>query len=185
MEHVTITTLVNGFYKMIPDNGYKLYNRYNEQYYSEAVTKDINIFVAVESGDDPTPPTPVNPLEEAKAIRLALLAKYDTSSAVNGFTVGGVELWIPADKRAILRTSIEAYKALGEQSVTKVWEGVEYTFPTDTWIYMINSVEVYASECFNTTERHRAAISALSSVADVEAYDFTTGYPEKPSFNLV
>ena len=110
------------------------------------------------------------------------LARYDASSNVNAFSVGGVWMWIPADKRAILRTSIDAYKALGQESVTKVWEGKEYTFPTDTWLLMINSVEVYASECFNTTERHRAAINAMTTVADVEAYDFTTGYPEKLQF---
>ena len=181
MEHVTTKVLSNGYYGLIPDNGYVLYNKYSKQRYSEAVTKDISAFVAVESGVEPTP-TPTSPLEEAMARKLSELARYDASSNVNSFSVGGVWMWIPADKRAILRTSIDAYKALGQESVTKVWEGKEYTFPTDTWLLMINSVEVYASECFNTTERHRAAISAMTTVADVEAYDFTTGYPEKLQF---
>lgn len=127
-------------------------------------------------------PTDAELLQEAKNSKLMELDSYDSSDAVNSFIVGSAELWVPADKRAILRISIEAYKALGQTSITKVWEGKEYTFLTDTWLYMLNSVEVYASECFNTTERHRAAIRQLSSINEVEAYDYTTGYPEKLIF---
>jgi hypothetical protein len=40
---------------------------------------------------------------------------------------------------------------------------------------------VYASDALNVTEGHKAAINALESVGDVEAYQFT-GYPEKLAF---
>jgi hypothetical protein len=91
-------------------------------------------------------------------------------------------MWVPADKRAVLRISIEAYKALGAESITKVWDGQEYTFPVADWDTMLNQVEVYASECFNQTQRHLAAINALDTVEAVNEYDFTQGYPEKLVF---
>jgi hypothetical protein len=91
-------------------------------------------------------------------------------------------MWVPADKRAVLRTSIEAYKALGAENITKVWDGQEYTFSVTDWDTMLNQVEVYASECFNQTQRHAAAINSLSTIEDVEAYDFRQNYPEKLVF---
>lgn len=91
-------------------------------------------------------------------------------------------MWVPADKRAVLRTSIEAYKALGAENITKVWDGQEYTFSVTDWDTMLNQVEVYASECFNQTQRHLAAINALDTVEAVNEYDFTQGYPEKLVF---
>jgi hypothetical protein len=84
----------------------------------------------------------------------------------------------------VLRTSIEAYKALGAESITKVWDGQEYTFPITAWDTMLNQVEVYASECFNQTQRHKAAIEVLGTVEDVEGYDFTEGYPERLRFEV-
>ena len=127
-------------------------------------------------------PTPEQLLQRAKSAKIAELEAYDSSDEVNSFSVNGVSMWVPADKRAVLRISIEAYKALGAESITKVWEGQEYTFPVADWDTMLNQVEVYASECFNQTQRHAAAINALDTVEAVNEYDFTQGYPEKLVF---
>ena len=112
------------------------------------------------------------------------IESYDNSDSVNGIIVNGVQLWISADKRAILKASVDAYKTLGIDPITKVWEGVEYTATADEWLRMIATVEVYASECYNTTARHRAAVEALTSVEAVEEYDYTAGYPQMPEFNV-
>ena len=174
----------------------KWYNSTTHEWYTEgqSVTKyiDGSLFSGIPSVEqleswgyeehiEPTP-TPEQLLQRAKDAKLAELEAYDSSDAINSFEVGGVSLWVPADKRAVLRTSIEAYKANGATSITKVWEGEEYTFPIAMWDYMLNNVEIYASECFNQTEKHRAAINALSTVEDVEAYDYTQNYPQKLVF---
>ena len=128
------------------------------------------------------PPTPEELLARAKADKIAKLEVYDSSDAVNSFSVDDKDMWVPADKRAVLRTSIEAYKALGAENITKVWEGQDYTFPVTAWDKMLNQVEVYASECFNQTQRHIDAIGKLSTIEEVKEYDFTQGYPEKLQF---
>ena len=130
---------------------------------------------------EPTP-TPEELLARTKASKIAELEAYDSSDEVNSFSVNGISMWVPADKRAVLRISIEAYKALGAENITKVWNGQEYTFSTSEWDTMLNQVEVYASECFNQTQRHLAAINALDTVEAVNEYDFTQGYPEKLVF---
>ena len=174
----------------------KWYNPTTHEWYNEgdSITKyiDGNFFSGVPDEEKleywgfeeyiEPPLTPEEQLQKAKSEKLAALESYDSSDAINSFNVGELSLWVPADKRAVLRTSIEAYKANGATSITKVWEGHEYEFPVTQWDYMLNSVEIYASECFNQTQRHAATIQALTTVADVEAYNFRTGYPSKLVF---
>ena len=135
--------------------------------------------------EPPVPaPTPQQLLEEAKQNKLMEIESYDESPMINGIIVNGTKIWIPADKRAILKTSVDAYKALGIESITKVWEGIEYTATADQWLLMIAKVEVYASECYNTTARHKAAVEVLDNIDDVEAFDITSDYPQMLEFHI-
>ena len=49
--------------------------------------------------------------------------------------------------------------------------------------YLANAVENYAGACQNVTTAHRHAVEALTTVKKVEAYDYTTGYPQKINFD--
>ena len=124
-------------------------------------------------------PTSDELLAQAKADKLAEIEAYDRSDAVNLFYLSGQPMWLDAPTRQQLRISIEAYKATGAESVTKWFGGREFAFPTDAWLQMLNSLEVYAAEALNATERHKAAVSAMDSVEAVESYDITAGYPDK------
>lgn len=124
-------------------------------------------------------PTQEELLEQARMERLAALDEYDSSDSVNSFTLNGNPMWLDYATRQQLRTSIEAYQAQGIENVTKWFDGVQFTFPTSVWLQMLNALEVYASEALNVTESHRAAINALTSIDDIDEYDFTTGYPKK------
>lgn len=124
-------------------------------------------------------PTAEELLERARASKLSELEAYDSSSNVNSFTLNGVPMWLDYATRQQLRTSIEAYQAQGAEQVTKWFNGVQFTFPTATWFYMLNLLEVYASDALNVTESHKAAINSLGSIEDIEEYDFTIGYPNK------
>lgn len=124
-------------------------------------------------------PTQAELLEQARANKLAELESYDSSDSVNSFTLNSVPMWLDYATRQQLRTSIEAYQGQGIENVTKWFNGVQFTFPTATWLYMLNLLEVYASEALNVTESHKAAINSLTSIEDIEEYDFTIGYPQK------
>ena len=122
-------------------------------------------------------PTQEELLEQAKANKLLDIEMYDQSSAVNVFYLTGQPLWLDAHTRQQLRISIEAYKAQGVEYVNKWFNGQQYTFPTDLWLSMLNTLEVYAGESLNVTETHKANVMALQSTEAVESYDYTTGYP--------
>ena len=127
-------------------------------------------------------PTPEELLARAKASKIAELEAYDASDAVNSFVVNGKTMWLDAQTRQQLRISLDAMQQAGRENVTKWFDGEQYTYPIDVWYYMLSQVEVYAADALNVTEAHKDAINALTSVSDVEAYDYTVGYPDKLSF---
>lgn len=124
-------------------------------------------------------PTAEELIEQARQRKVAELEAYDSSDNVNGFTLNGVPMWLDYATRQQLRTSIEAYQAQGIEQVTKWFNGVQFTFATSVWLQMLNLLEVYASDALNVTESHRAAINSLTSINEIEKYDYTIGYPNK------
>lgn len=128
-------------------------------------------------------PTAEELLEIAKANKIADIEMYDQSNEVNLFYLADRPMWLDALTRQTLRISIESYAAMGLEQVTKWFDGNEYTFPTATWLTMLNALEVYAAEALNVTERHKAAVLAMNNVQDIEDYDITADYPEKLDLN--
>ena len=173
----------------------RYYNATTKEWYTEgnSITKyiDGSLFSGIPSVEqleqwgfeeyiEPTP-TPEELLARAKANKIAELEAYNKSDAVDSFTINGKVMWLDHDLRQQLRISLDALSQAGRETVTKWFDGVEYTYPIDVWYYMLGLVEVYASDALNVTESHKAAINALESIGEVEAYQFT-GYPEKLSF---
>ena len=121
-------------------------------------------------------------LDEAKEEKLEDITDYDKSSAVNEFTLAGNPMWLPLEERKSMRQSLIALKAEGIETFT-YWLGLTpITMPVAQFEAMLNAVEIYALQCFNVTAQHKANIMALTTLAEVSAYDFTVGYPEKLEF---
>lgn len=127
-------------------------------------------------------PTNAEKLAAAKEEKIAQIENYDASSNVEEFTINGNSMWLGHELRQQIRTSADAYEALGYETMTKVFNGLEFTFPIGIWRQMLNALEVYAAEALNTTERHKANVNTLTSIQDVVDYDYTTGYPLKLVF---
>ena len=117
-------------------------------------------------------------LERARDVKLDEITRYDESDNVNIFYLVGQPLWLDAQTRQTLRISVESYRDMGYDTVTKWFNGQRFTFPTDSWIDMLNALEIYAAEALNITEMHRTAVMQLETLEEIEAYDITTNYPE-------
>lgn len=178
MEHATIIPLENNLFRIVPDEGYTLFNFFSGRYHSEVETRNVSQWQAVPTGT-PTPPQPhERTLEEAKAERLNALAVYDSSEAVNGFTLSGTTMWIAPDERANYILTLQGAQRLGVENVTFLGHEI----PVALALQMLDAVNLYAMQCVAVTEAHRAAINALTTIAEVDNYDFTGGYPEKLQF---
>lgn len=136
---------------------------------------------------DPAP-TPAQLLEQAKASKIAEIEAYDSSEEVNGFDiiVGGQTMaaWLTPDKRSDYKNSLDSAELLGMTEVHPVFNGVQLTIPTQMAKIALARVQIYANQCFGVTETHKADVEALTTIEDVEAYDYHTGYPERLVFEL-
>lgn len=117
-------------------------------------------------------------LEHAKMDKIAEITAYDTSSFVNGFKLNGMLVWLDKATRVGLMNSTTIAKAAGQETTT-LWLGeVKLVVECDKAIQLLSALEMYALECFNVTASHKAAVSELTTIEEVEAYDYKVGYPK-------
>ena len=122
----------------------------------------------------------------AKKAKIAEIAAYDTSDNVNGFILNGMLIpWSKNDpnspnveKRMGLRQNIADKVALGEENIAIWLKGMSFTMPCAQAELLMRSIENYAYECFNVTASHKQAVSELTTIEEVEAYDYKAGYPK-------
>lgn len=117
-------------------------------------------------------------LDTMKGIKIAELGIYDASEAVNAFYIGNQAMWIGPARRVELKNKLLSLKEHGQSTVPFAGQ----TLPVDDALSMLSAIEAYATMTSFVTDNHKAAINALETIAAVEAYDFTVGYPEKLNF---
>ena len=122
---------------------------------------------------------PVMTVEDAKEAKIAEIAAYSDSDAVNSLTFNGLKTWLTRTVRDGYNTSITAAKNLGEPTVTFMVGDNEMQLPVEQARRVLDLVQRYADACFLVTERHKIAVRSLQTVDEVESYDYTRGYPEK------
>ena len=121
-----------------------------------------------------------NSIEIARSRKLLELDMYDKSPAVNTFYYQDTPLWLPLSMRNnLLNNSIPSCIAAGDDTIYIATGDLALTMEIKALKSMVLAVEYYAKLAFDTTSRHRIAINKLTTIEDIEAYDFTTGYPEK------
>ena len=134
---------------------------------------------------DGVEPTEAELLALAKSKKKGEITEFDNSTNVNSFIIGGLPMWLSFEQRSRLLRLIDAAEAKGEETYTKNWGGIDYTFTTTQWRAMVNAVEDYAGGCQAVTEAHRSAVEALDTIKKVEDYDITIGYPNKINFDTM
>ena len=123
-------------------------------------------------------------LKQAKVDKIAEIAAYDTSSSVNGFVLNGLLVWLDKATRVGLMNSTTIAKAAGQQTTT-LWLGdVKLEVDCDKAIQLLSALEMYALECFNVTAAHKAAVTDLKTIKEVEAFDVTADYPKQLEMKL-
>lgn len=107
---------------------------------------------------------------------------YDSSDAVNSFTFNGYPIWLDKATRVGLVNSIGTEKRSGLTTST-LWFG-EMSFDVDceTALYILEQLELYAIKCYNKTAEHLRNASQLTTVEELDNYDYRAGYPEKLVF---
>ena len=117
-------------------------------------------------------------LKQAKVDKIAEIAAYDTSDKVNGFMLNGLLVWLDKATRVGLMNSTTIAKASGQETTTLWLGGMKLVVDCDKAIQLLSALEMYALECFNVTASHKQAVSDLTTIEEVEAYNYKDGYPK-------
>ena len=117
-------------------------------------------------------------LEKAKKEKLEAILAYDTSSDVNGFMLNGNKVWLDKETRVGLMNSTTIAKSVGQKTTT-LWLGsMKLVVDCDKAIQLLSALEMYALDCFNVTASHKQAVNELTTIEEVENYDYKAGYPK-------
>ncbi len=123
-----------------------------------------------------------------KESKMEEIRAYDASNSVNEFTINGLVLWLAPAERGNFLNFLNAKLALGASdtdTITYILAGISITLTIALSKTMLAQIEVYAGDCAIITAQHIAAVNALTSDAEIEAYDYTVGYPAKLSYSLI
>ena len=91
-------------------------------------------------------------------------------------------MWLDKATRAGLMLRLQAEQTMGKETTT-LWYGAnQYSLPIGIAMQMLLAIEIYASECYDNTQRHLAEVDKLETKEEIEAYDYRVGYPEKLEF---
>lgn len=126
-----------------------------------------------------------NKMPLLKDYLLKKIANYDGSNNVNQFFIGGFPTWLDKATRVGLKLRFEAELAQGMNQTTLWQDGVSFPLPLvgeGNAFDMLNAIELYASACYDNTQKHIATVRVLETSDALVGYDFTSGYPAKLEF---
>lgn len=97
-------------------------------------------------------------------------------------------MWLDKNTRtSLVANTLPAEKAAGKTETTLWYAGyppVAIPVPIAWLEEKLSELELYAKATYDTTQSHLAAVYSLSTADEIEAYDHTAGYPDKPAFIL-
>lgn len=130
-------------------------------------------------------PIPIQTLAEYKNNKIIEITMYDQSTEVNSFTINSaLTAWFTAAERSNYKSSIEAAKLLGQNTLAFFVGDMLLQVPTREAEYMLAQIQLYADRCFLVTKNHKVNVMNLETIEEVESYDYTRDYPEKLNFDL-
>ena len=123
-------------------------------------------------------------LQQLKESLKNTINEYYESNRIKIFYINGEPVWLDSDTRAslILRNDVESHIGM---TTTTIWcNGVGYEMDIVKAKELLYSVELYASKCYDNTQKHLSNVDTLESVDDVNNYNYYEGYPTPIQFNI-
>ena len=127
-------------------------------------------------------PTEEELLLKEKELIKGQITRYDSSEEVNMFYVNGIPVWLDKATRSGLMLRFQSEIALGKTNTSLWYNGIEFPLPLEMAMQMLYAIEVYASNCYDNTQKHLAEVDKLNTIDEVKEYNYKTGYPEKLQF---
>lgn len=183
LGHIKVSNLNSGVVKIATEDGYWLLSghTFSKELYArvDSTFLDYTIVTSDEKNKaENSSKYEGKTLEEAKETCLNEIEEYDVSTSVNGFILNGLLVWLDKATRVGLMNSTNIAKAAGQKTTTLWLGGIKLVVDCDKAIQLLSALEMYALECFNVTASHKQAVSELTTIEEVEAYNYKSGYPK-------
>lgn len=123
-------------------------------------------------------------LKDYQNKKIEEINNYDTSENVRLFYIQDQRMWFNKSDRAglVLRFQAEIKEGIME---TNLWyNNKKITLSPEIALEYFEKIEVYASQCYDTTQNHILSINNLSDIDAINSYNYTVNYPEPLRFNL-
>ena len=117
-------------------------------------------------------------IDDIKKHLLSLQAEYDNSAEVNSFYLNGKRVWLDKSTRVGLFNLLNIEKVSNTETTTLWFSNTSIKIQVDKAIALLTTVEKYAKQCYDNTQKHYVEINQLESIKDCLQYDITTGYPD-------
>lgn len=167
----TYEDFLNGCFIMMTDEQITFHNEHPNASVKEVIELKID--------------NPVRTIEQAKQEMILNITKYDISSNVNGFTINNtITTWFSQLERLNYQRSVDSAKLLGVDTLSFFVGNNALSVSTQNAEMMLAALQLYADECFIVTKQHKLAVNNLTTIEEVDNYDYKSGYPQKPNFNL-
>ena len=93
-------------------------------------------------------------------------------------------LWLDKETRVGLALRFASEKGMGLTETTLWLNGMQFPFKLTVAEQILGTIEVYASMCYDNTQKHLAEIQKLSSVEELVKYNYKAGYPDKLNLSM-
>lgn len=124
-------------------------------------------------------------LEEAKSEMLMKINFHDNSEAVNSFTINNaITAWLTVQERTNYKNSVDSAKLLGVDTLSFYIGNIGLSVSTVQAEQMLAAIQLYADMCFIVTKQHKLIVESLTTIDEVDNYDYTVGYPQKLNFTF-
>ena len=137
-----------------------------------------------------TPEWSFDTLELERQNLLDKIDIYDNSRAVNNCIIklngNSINYWADKAERSILKTAVEDCLKVGRTTYRLDIRELEVSIPVncELLLTMLSQLEVYAIDCYNKTTDHIYAVKNLTTIEDIETYNYKEGYPSMLQFEV-
>lgn len=126
----------------------------------------------------PYEPSAEEILNREKEHKIEEILRHDSSREVNCFYIADQEMWLDKATRVGLKLRFDAEITSGQTNTTLWYEGTPFNLELANAVQMLNAIELYASACYDNTQRHIATVKSMEMIDDIKSYDYRTGYPD-------
>ena len=95
---------------------------------------------------------------------------------LHNIRVFDLRVWFDKDTRVGLFNLLNIEKASNTETITLWFSNTSIEIQVDKAMALLTTVEKYAKQCYDNTQKHYVEINQLESIEDCLQYDITAGY---------